>query len=290
MIGVLDRAPARPEPRTIELWRPRLMRIAAAREETPDVRTLELEVIDGGAAIEWSPGQFGHFTVFGVGEAVFTLASSPSRGPRIECTYRAVGKVTDGLRRLCPGQVVGFRGPYGNRFLVEEWRGCDVAFVAGGIGMAALRAPLQWVLDHRGDYGEVTLLNGARSVADLVYQGEMPGWQALPGVRVVRAVDPGGERPGWDGEVGLVPNVFERLGLSPERSIVVTCGPPIMLRYMFEALTRLGFAPERVVTTLENKMKCGCGLCGRCNVGRFFVCADGPVITWARLRTLPQDL
>ena len=272
-------------------FQPDLVRIAAARDETPDVRTLRLTFLEPEAArrVSWEPGQFGEFSVFGAGESVFTLANAPTRPGYIECTLRGIGKVTDAMRGLSVGQILGFRGPYGNRFPVGEWRGRDLVFVGGGIGMAALRAPLQLVLDHRQDFGEVVVLNGARSVADLVYKEEMKEWQATDGVRVVRTVDPGGETSDWDGDVGLIPHVFERLGLQPDGRVVVVCGPPVMLHYMFLALERMGFAPEQVVTTLENKMKCGLGLCGRCNIGRVFVCRDGPVFTWAQVRTLPRD-
>lgn len=272
------------------LFRPRLYRIASVREETPDVRTYGFEQADRGAPIAWKPGQFTHVSVFGAGEAVFTLASSPSRGEPVECTVRAVGKVTEALGGLGVGDLVGLRGPYGRPFPVEQWRGSDLVFVGGGIGMAALRSPLQWVLDHRADYGEIVVLAGARTPADLVYKDEMGEWAKQAGVRVVRTVDPGGESPDWDGEVGLLPDVFERLGLRPDRRIVVTCGPPIMLHFMFLALERMEYPADRVLTTLENKMKCGVGLCGRCNVGRFYVCTDGPVVSWATLKDLPRDL
>jgi NAD(P)H-flavin reductase len=265
-------------------------RVAAVRDETADVRTLRLELLDDPAgAFRWRAGQFAEYSVFGHGEAVFTLANAPSRGPHVECTLRAVGKVTQAVHALSVGQVMGVRGPYGNSFPVESWRGKDVVFVAGGIGMAALRAPLQHVLDQRAEFGEVVLLNGARTVGDLVYQDEMREWAAQPRTRVVRTVDPGGEAAGWDGEVGLLPNVFEKLALAPANRVVVVCGPPIMLRFMFAALERQGYDPAQVVTTLENKMKCGLGLCGRCNVGRLFVCKDGPVFTWAAMRELPAD-
>lgn len=270
---------------------PRLVRIAEAREETPDVRTLRLEFLDPEArALEWRAGQFGAFSVFGFGECVFTIANAPSRAGFIECTFRQVGKVTSALRNLSVGETCGFRGPFGNSFPLEEWRGRDLCFVGGGIGMAAMRAPLQFVLDHRGDFGEILVLNGARTVADMVYKEEMKEWERKEGVRVVRTVDPGGEAAGWDGEVGLIPDVFERLRPSPDRGIVIVCGPPVMLRYMFASLERLGFRAEEVVTTLENKMKCCVGRCGRCNVGPLVVCRDGPVVTWARLRALPKDL
>jgi len=281
-----------PAPEGRNPFRPHLARIVAARDETPDVRTLRLQLLDPEVArrFRWEPGQFAEFSAFGAGECVFTLANAPTRSEALECTFRAAGRVTRAIRALSPGQVVGIRGPYGNRFPVETWRGRDLLFVGGGIGMAALRAPLQLVLDRRREFGEVVVLNGARRVADLVYQEEMRAWQAIDGVRVIRTVDPGGETPDWDGEVGLLPEVFERLGLAPDGRVVVVCGPPVMLRFMFRALEGRGYRPEQVVTTLENKMKCGLGLCGRCNIGRFVVCRDGPVVTWAQLRALPPDL
>jgi NAD(P)H-flavin reductase len=272
-------------------FQPHLVRVATAHDETPDVRTLRLEFLDSevGRQFQWEAGQFGEFSVFGAGEAVFTLANAPTRPGYIECTTRAIGKLTGAIRRLSLGQVLGFRGPYGNRFPVEEWRGRDLVFVGGGIGTAALRSPLQFVLDNRKDYGEIVVLNGARSVADLVYKDEMKEWQAIEGVRVVRTVDPGGETPEWDGKVGLLPNVFESLALKPDGRVVIVCGPPIMLHFMFLVLEKMGFSPEQVVTTMENKMKCGLGLCGRCNIGRLFVCKDGPVFTWAQVRAMPRD-
>ena len=273
------------------LFRPQLMRIAHTSEETPDVRTLRLEFSDGKVPpkFEWRAGQFGQFSVFGAGECVFTIANPPTRGGHIQCTFRQTGKVTSALRNLSLGQSVGFRGPYGNYFPMDDWRGRDLLFVGGGIGMAALHAPLQLALDRRADYGQILVLNGARTVADMVYKEEMKEWANTNGVTVVRTVDPGGETPDWDGEVGLIPNVFERLNPKPNGSIVITCGPPIMLRFMLLALEKLAFSPEQVITTLENKMKCAVGQCGRCNVGRFFVCRDGPVVTAAQLKNLPAD-
>ncbi|MFN8178850.1 MAG: FAD/NAD(P)-binding protein [bacterium] len=280
-------APAAALPSVPSPLKPRLMRIVNAWDETADVRTLQLAPIDGGEKIRWRPGQFGEFSVFGAGEAVFTMANSPSRDAYVECGFRAIGKVTGALRSLSPGQVVGYRGPYGNSFDVDAWKGKDLVFVGGGIGMVALRSPLQWALDHRGDYGEIVVLNGARTAGDLCYKKEMPTW--VHGVHVVRTVDPGGESPDWDGEVGLLPDVFERQEISPENRVVVACGPPVMLHFLFLTLEKLGFSPKDVVTTLENKMKCGLGQCGRCNVGRYYVCVDGPVFTWAQLQGMPKD-
>jgi NAD(P)H-flavin reductase len=280
-------------------YQPSLMRIESFSDETPDVRTLRLQFLDPEAARSfggWQPGQFGQFTVFGAGESVFALANIPWRPngeggaePTIECTFREVGKVTTALRSMSRDQVVGFRGPYGNHFPIDDWKGRDLVFIGGGIGMAALRSAMLEVIERKSEFGDVVILNGARTVGDMVYKAEMPAWQMVEGVEVVRTVDPGGETKDWDGEIGLLPNVFEGLELSPEGRIVVACGPPVMLHYLFLSLGKTGFEPEQVVTTLENKMKCGIGHCGRCYVGPFSVCRDGPVVTWAELNELPKD-
>lgn len=268
---------------------PSLLTVDAIRDETPDVRTLRLRPLTNSSRVSWRAGQFAQFTVFGVGECPFTFANSPTRADYVECTFKLMGKVTSALRELGVGDALGLRGPYGNFFPLESWRGRDLIFVGGGIGMAALRAPLQFVLDHRHDYGEILILNGARTVADLVYKEEMKEWSAFDGVKLVRTVDPGGETPEWDGEVGLVPHVFEKIAPSPNGSIVITCGPPIMIHFMLLTLEKCGYPKERVVTTLENKMKCGFGKCGRCNVGNVYVCKDGPVFTAAQLEHLPKE-
>jgi NAD(P)H-flavin reductase len=278
---------------------PRLLSISNVLEETPDVRTLTMRFVDP-KDIEsfdgWAPGQFGEFTVFGSGESVLAISNAPWRPGgnghselTIECTFRDVGKVTHALRAQSPGNLVGFRGPYGNSFPIDNWQGKNLVFIGGGMGMAAIRSAILEVLNRSSEFGEITILNGARTVADMVYKNQMDEWAKNKSVRVVRTVDPGGETPDWKGEVGLIPKVFEEMGLKPDGSIVIACGPPIMLRFLFMSLEKMKFTPDQVLTTLENKMKCGVGICGRCNVGPFFVCKDGPVLTWAELNKLPMD-
>jgi sulfhydrogenase subunit gamma (sulfur reductase) len=267
------------------------MRILEIRDETPDVRTFVLQFRDERRreTFAFRPGQFGEFSVLGAGEAAFGLASSPARTGRLEISFRRVGKVTTALWDLTPGDDVGFRGPYGNSFPVDEFAGRNMLFIGGGIAMSAIRATIEWVFDHRDRYGDVLILNGARTVADMVYKDLCRQWATLPGVRVVRTVDRGGETPDWDGEVGMVPSVLERLSPSPANTAVVMCGPPVMIRFALASLEKLGFPPETVYTTLENRMKCGFGKCGRCNVGPYYVCKDGPVFTAAQLAQLPRD-
>ncbi len=275
----------------MSLYQPHLMTIEAIQDETPDTRTLRLTFRDPALADSFSfkAGQFGEYSVFGAGECTFCIASPPTRRGYIECSFKAVGKVTRALRELEVGEIVGFRGPYGNAFPVDDWSGRRVLFVAGGIGLAPVRCVLWNVLDLRDRFDEVTLVYGARTVADLVYKRELAEWRDRPDVRLVTTVDPGGEEPGWDGEVGFVPAVLERAAPTGENAVAVVCGPPIMIKHTLPVLGRLGFPPDRIFTTLENRMKCGVGKCGRCNVGPVYVCKDGPVFTAAELAALPAE-
>lgn len=273
------------------IYRPHLMRVEEVWDETPDVRTLRLGFREEETALSFHflPGQFGEFSLFGEGESVFCLANSPFEEGRVACSFKRMGKVTSALRDVEVGQTIGFRGPYGNSFPLGEMAGKKVWFIGGGIGMAALRAVIEYCLRRQDDFGPITILNGARSVADLVYKREMAEWAKLPGVTCISTVDPGGETADWKGEVGFVPTVLEKLAPSPEDTVAVTCGPPIMIKFVLRALEGLGFAKEQIVTTLENKMKCGLGKCGRCNVGSVYVCREGPVFTAAQLERLPAE-
>jgi NAD(P)H-flavin reductase len=275
----------------MNLYQPHLMTIEAVQDEAPDTRTLRLAFRDPEVAERFSfkAGQFGEYSVFGAGECTFCIASPPTRRGYIECSFKAVGKVTRALRELEAGEIVGFRGPYGNSFPVERWEGRRVVFVAGGIGLAPVRCVIWNVLDLRDRFDEVTVVYGARSVPDLVYKRELASWRERPDLRLVRTVDPGGEEAGWDGEVGFVPAVLERAAPSADNAVAVVCGPPVMIKYTLPVLARLGFPPDRIFTTLENRMKCGVGKCGRCNVGPVYVCKDGPVFSAAELAELPAE-
>lgn len=259
--------------------------------ETPDTTTFRLQFKDPEIAktFNFKAGKFGEYSVFGEGECTFCIASPPTRLEYIECSFKKAGKVTDALASLNIGDTVGFRGPYGNYFPVEEMKGKDIVFIAGGIGLAPVRCAIDNVLDLRNDFKDITIIYGARTVADLVYKDKIEEWKNRKDIKTVITVDPGGETPDWKGEIGFVPTVVEKAAPKGENTIAIVCGPPIMIKYTMPVLNKLGFKDDDIITTLENRMKCGLGKCGRCNIGNVYVCKDGPVFTYTQLKELPQE-
>ena len=274
----------------MRLYTPHLMRIEEIRDETPDVKTLRLRFLEPAMRerFNFRAGQFGLYSAFGEGESTFCIASPPTWRDHIQCTFRAVGKVTEALRRKDAGDVIGFRGPYGNSFPLESFAGKNLLFVVGGIALPPLRCVIWNCLDLRDRFGEVRIVYGARTVADLVYKDELAAWSARPDVELVTTVDPGGETADWKGKIGFVPTVLEQWAPPSANTVAFVCGPPVMIRFSMPVLEKLGFTPERIYTTLENRMKCGIGKCGRCNIGATYVCKEGPVFTAAELATRPM--
>jgi len=273
------------------IYKPYLMVIESITEEAPKVRTFRLKFSnpEDAETFSFKAGQFGEYSVAGEGESTFCIASSPTRKGYIECTFRKTGKVTQSLSELEVGDTIGFRGPYGNTFPIDQWHGKNILYIAGGIALPPMRCVIWNTLDLRDKYKDITIIYGARSVADLVYKNELKEWRARPDVNLITTVDPGGENADWNGEIGFVPTVLGKVAPSSENTIAVVCGPPVMIKYTFPVLKKLGFADENIFTTLENRMKCGFGKCGRCNVGKLFVCKDGPVFTLSQLNDLPNE-
>jgi len=254
--------------------------------ETPDVKTFRFRV---GQEFSYQPGQFFELSIPGCGEGPFSISSAFAGEPVFESTIRRAGLVTRELHRLLPGARVGVRGPFGRPFPLSMLLGKNIIIIGGGIGIAPLRAPLQYALTRRDEFGKILVVNGARSAEDLVFTQQTEEWQGYKDVQVVLTVDPGGERPGYNGRVGLIPKVVEEMRPSPEGSVVLVCGPPIMIKFTLQTLDRLGFTDEQVITTLEMKMKCGLGKCGRCNIGHRYVCKDGPVFTMQEVKSFVGD-
>ena len=275
----------------MNVYQPYLMRIEEITDETIDTRTLKLSFQDPIIAEEFtfSAGQFGEYSVFGEGECTFCIASPPTRGGYIECSFKASGRVTKAMRMLDVGDTMGFRGPYGNRFPLEIMKGKSIVFIAGGIGLAPVRCVIWNVLDLRSEFKDVTVIYGARSVGDLVYKRELEEWSRRDDMKLVTTVDPGGETTDWKGEVGFVPNAVRSAAPSPDDTYAVICGPPVMIKHTMPVLAELGFPDDRIYTTLENRMKCGIGKCGRCNIGSVYVCKDGPVFTAEQIKLMPPE-
>ena len=271
-----------------DVFVPRIARIEAVWDETPDTKTFTLRFREpeDAAAFCFLPGQFVELSVFGYGEAPFCIASSPTRPGTIETTIRRAGKLTDALHQLGTGREIGIRGPFGNGFDVEGARGKDLLFVGGGIGLPPLRSLIWYVLDERARYGNVTILYGARTPVDLVYKNELKEWETTAGVEFHVTVD--NALPGWTGNVGMVPVLFTKTTLKPESTIAYVCGPPIMIKFVVQDLFMRGFQDTTVISTLERMMQCGIGKCNHCAIGHRYVCRDGPVFNFRQIRELVE--
>lgn len=259
-------------------------------DETHNIKTLRVVLDDAEAMrnFQYGPGQVGQLSVFGVGESTFVINSPPSRKDYLQFSVMRAGEVTEAIHKLSPGDKVGVRAPLGQPFPYAAWKGKDVFFVGGGIGMAPIRTIMLHLLENKADYGKISLLYGARSPRDMAYSYELDGWMRNPDLDCTLTIDAPFE--GWEHRVGLIPHVLLELAPNPKNCIVVLCGPPIMIKFTVEALKKLEFPDENIITTLEKRMKCGIGICGRCNIGPKYVCVDGPVFSWAELKDLPPEL
>ena len=267
---------------------PKLGVVTDIRIDTPDVKTFRVVGLDGKKVFDHMPGQCAMLSIPGVGEAMFSITSSPTNRKFMEFSIKKCGCLTSWLHQMDVGQQITIRGPYGNAFPVEtELKGQDLLFIAGGIGLAPLRSVINYVRDNRENYGKINIVYGSRSMDDLVDYPEITNeWCKEAGINVYLTID----RPqeGWDGHVGFVPNYVTELGFDPQGKVLV-CGPSIMIKFVLQGLDKLGFDRTQVFTTLEMRMKCGIGKCGRCNVGDKYVCKDGPVFRFDKLGELPDE-
>ena len=261
---------------------PRPARITKVVHETADTFTLHLEPPKG--RFEFAPGQFNMLYVFGVGEVPISISGDPDAPEVLVHTIRAVGAVTRALAALGPGDVVGVRGPYGNRWPVGEAVRRDLVVVAGGIGLAPLRPVIYQALTHRGDFDRVYVLYGTRTPADILFEAELGAWRARFDFEVELTVDRG--IGGWSGRTGVVTTLIERADFAPESAVAMVCGPEVMMRFAARELAQSGVEEDRIFVSLERKMKCGIGQCGNCQLGPELLCRDGPIYTYARARGL----
>ena len=267
---------------------PKVGVVTNIRTDTPDVKTFRVEALDGGVMFKHIPGQCAMLSIPGVGEALFSITSSPTTTEYMEFSIKKCGCVTDWLHAMEPGQQITVRGPYGNGFPVEgELKGKDLVFIAGGIGLAPLHSVINYCRANRENYGTIDIIYGSRSMDDLVdYEEIVNEWIPEDGINVHLTIDR--EQEGWDGHVGFVPNFVKEVNPDISKTVLM-CGPPIMIKFTLAALKEFGFKETQVYTTMELKMKCAVGKCGRCNIGSKYVCKDGPVFRFDQLDALPDE-
>lgn len=265
-------------------YAPSPYRVVARRSETPDTTTLVLRASGDGAVPAALPGQFNMLYAFGLGEVAISVSGQAPDRRELTHTVRAVGKISTAIGRSAPGDVVGVRGPYGTGWPMEEAAGRDVLVVGGGLGVAPLRPVITELLEHRGRYGRVEIICGARTPADLLYVGELATWRSRSDLRVQVTVDSAGRD--WYGDVGVVTRRLPDARFDPAKTVAFACGPEIMMRKTAEALAGLGLPERCIYLSMERNMKCAIAQCGHCQLGPAFVCRDGPVFPYDRLRPL----
>lgn len=261
--------------------------------ETEDklVNTFTLEFLnkEDEENFKYMPGQFAELSAYGHGEAPFGIATSPTEPGIIKFSVAKVGCVSNALHLMEEGTMVGVRGPMGNYYPMETFKGKNLVIIGGGFAFTTLRSMAVYMLDekHRADYGDITVIYGARNPGLLLYKEELAAWEVNPNINLITTID----RPadGWNKHVGFIPTVVGEVAPSAVDTYAVVCGPPVMIKYTLPVLEKLGFTPEQIYTSLEMRMKCGLGICGRCNIGPKYVCKDGPVFSMAELKELPSE-
>lgn len=263
---------------------PLLFRVHRVQQETHDTFTLELKSTNGAGGLPFAAGQFNMLYLFGTGEVPISISGDPNQAKTLIHTMRSVGMVTKAMRRLKRGDMLGVRGPFGTYWPVEEAAGSDVVIVAGGIGLAPLRPDLYDVLAHRQNFGKVIVLYGARTPADILYRRELEQWRSRFDLEVFVTVDRA--LSGWRGNVGVVTTLMSRVVFDSFSTVAMVCGPELMMRFTILELQKRGIGIDSIYVSIERNMKCGIGMCGHCQYGPTFICKDGPVFRYDRIKGL----
>jgi sulfhydrogenase subunit gamma (sulfur reductase) len=270
---------------------PYLGKLVDVRDIATEIKMFRVEMLDGGSAAfhDYKPGQFAFVSAFGVGEAPFGIANIPQNGnATLDFAINRLGSVTTDLHELGIGDTVGVRGPMGNGFPMENFKGKNLVVIGGGIGGAPLRPVIQTVMANRADYGYFQILWAARNPSLLVFTDEYDKWRATPDTELHLTVDQADSS--WNYAVGLITQLLEHVAPSPRNAVTITCGPPIMIYFVNQVLVgKLGFKPEQNYVTLEARMHCGIGKCGRCNLGTKLICVDGPVFNMSEVGELLES-
>lgn len=265
-------------------YAPRPFVVRARTQETPDTVTLRLVPRAAGDRLSFRGGQFNMVYVFGVGESAISISGDSAQPEELVHTVRSVGKITNALAGLAPGNVVGIRGPYGRGWPLDSARGRDVVIVAGGLGLPPLRPTLYDLLRHREAFGRIEIIYGARTPKDLVFYDEVQTWRHRTDLRLQTTVDAAGRE--WYGDVGVVTTRIPDARFDPPNTTAFICGPEIMMKLTAQALAQRGVPTDAIWLSMERNMKCALGFCGHCQYGPSFVCRDGPVLPYHTLAPL----
>jgi len=272
---------------------PMLTRVKSiiSENEVRDIKTIELEFQkkEDYKAFDYIPGQFAEISIIGKGECPIGIASSPTEEGTIKFTIKKMGTVTSSFHNSDIGDTIGVRGPLGNGWPMEELKGQNIVVVGGGFAFSTLRSLVLYVLDdkHRKDYGDITVIYGNRDSGEVLYRDVLEEWEKRDDIEVVLTIDR--EEEGWTRKVGFVAAIVKEVAPSPDNAVAIICGPPIMIRTAVDELVKIGWKDEHILNSLEMRMKCGIGKCGRCNIGEKFVCIDGPVFSLAELKKMPNE-
>lgn len=252
-------------------------------EETPNIKTFVLKT---GKPFSFATGQFVEITVPGVGEAPFTPSSSPYEKEKIDVTIMNVGNATGKLHQMKEGDTVGIRGPYGKGYPLNEMYGKEVLILGGGVGMAPLRCFLLSLLEEAGKFKRIILCYGAKTPEDIVYKDEFKDWMKNKNLEIYRSLDKADKS--WKETEGVVTVLLDKFKVNLENCVAIVCGPPIMMKFGTFKLIDLGHKPENIYLSMEKNMSCGVGKCGHCALGKFYVCKDGPVFTYDKIKDIPE--
>jgi sulfite reductase subunit B len=269
------------------IYLPRLAEIVRTEPLTKMERLFEIK-LQNGQELGHQPGQFVEVSLLGIGEAPISVSSSPTKKGSFELAVRGVGNVTRALHTLDRGAILGIRGPFGKGFPVEEMKGKDILFVAGGIGLIPLRSLIHYVLDHRSDFGRVLVLFGAKTPAEQLFLGELSNWRVSKEMEYWETVDRSDGK--WKGNVGVITTLFPKITIDPGKTVAVIVGPPVMYRFAILEAQVKGIPDDQILVSLERRMKCGVGKCGHCQINDLYVCQDGPVFRYARIKDLKEAI
>lgn len=253
-----------------------------------DIKTYTLQFVDG-YKMDFMPGQFIEFSIPGIGEAPFGFASNPLVKDTIKLSIKRTGMLTDAIHALKVGDEAWIRGPFGNTFPIDKLEGNDIVYIAGGLGLAPLRPLITYIFDesNRSKVGKIQLLVAARSSKDFIYFDQYKEWRKIKNTSVTMTID--NPEPGWNERVGFPHNLVGEMDIDINKTVAVLCGPPIMIKFVNQKLVEMGLPKDKIITTLEMRMTCGIGKCGKCNIGHQYVCIDGPVFSMAELDAMPNE-